>query len=251
MRPAPVIQLRQVARDFYARPQATIPRACNGDVARVKATYRLMNNEGLSLKNLLEAPCRQTVTRMGEHKVVLAVQDTTSLNYTAHGKTVGLGPISTRTSSAVGLQCQLGLGSYQTAWAWLHKLRRAMVRPGRDRLSHDVEVDETYVGGPEEGVMGLLQIADMDRFEGILQRVADGLVRDHAPLKAQNRSLLQPDLRKHRRPDLPAKPDFPENQRGWGDRLVIQTRKNGGHNGQVRRRLFHLQAPDHIQIENI
>ena len=55
------------------------------------------------LKNLLEAPCRQTVTRMGEHKVVLAVQDTTSLNYTAHGKTVGLGPISTRTSSAVGL----------------------------------------------------------------------------------------------------------------------------------------------------
>ena len=96
-------RLIQVAGDFYARPQATIPRACNGDAARVKATYRLMNNQGLSLKNLLEAPCRQTVTRMGEHKVVLAVQDTTSLNYTAHAKSVGLGPISTRTSSAVGL----------------------------------------------------------------------------------------------------------------------------------------------------
>src|SRR5271157_2154213 len=37
--------------------------------------------------------------------------------------------------SALGLQRVLGLGSYQTAWAWLHKLRRAMVRPGRDRLS--------------------------------------------------------------------------------------------------------------------
>src|SRR3990172_5233007 len=48
-------------------------------------------------------------------------------------------------ASALGLQRVLGLGSYQTAWAWLHKLRRAMVRPGRDRLSHDVEVDETYV----------------------------------------------------------------------------------------------------------
>src|SRR5664280_3693803 len=46
--------------------------------------------------------------------------------------------------SALGLQRVLGLGSYQTAWAWLHKLRRAMVRPGRDRLSGKVEVDETY-----------------------------------------------------------------------------------------------------------
>jgi transposase-like protein/ribosomal protein L37AE/L43A len=56
--------------------------------------------------------------------------------------------------SALGLQRVLGLGSYQTAWCWLHKLRRAMVRPGRDRLSGTVEVDETYVGAPEEGVRG-------------------------------------------------------------------------------------------------
>lgn len=53
-------------------------------------------------------------------------------------------------ASAKGLQQNLGLGSDQTAWAWLHKLRRAMVRPGRDRLSGLVEVDETYVGGSEE-----------------------------------------------------------------------------------------------------
>ena len=51
--------------------------------------------------------------------------------------------------SALGLQRALGLGSYQTAWVWLHKLRRAMVRPGRERLSGKVEVDETYVGGEE------------------------------------------------------------------------------------------------------
>jgi transposase-like protein len=56
--------------------------------------------------------------------------------------------------SALGLQRVLGLGSYQTAWTWLHKLRRAMVRPGRDRLRGRVEVDETYVGGVEEGVDG-------------------------------------------------------------------------------------------------
>ena len=50
-------------------------------------------------------------------------------------------------ASALGLQRILGLGSYRTAWTWLHKIRRAMVRPGRDRLSGKVEVDETFVGG--------------------------------------------------------------------------------------------------------
>src|SRR5664279_4307078 len=49
--------------------------------------------------------------------------------------------------SALGLQRVLGLSSYETAWTWLHKLRRAMVRPGRDLLCGTVEVDETYVGG--------------------------------------------------------------------------------------------------------
>ena len=57
-------------------------------------------------------------------------------------------------TSALGLQRILGLGSYRTAWAWLHKLRRAMVRPGRDRLHGRVEVDETFVGGEEDGISG-------------------------------------------------------------------------------------------------
>lgn len=57
-------------------------------------------------------------------------------------------------ASAMGLQKLLGLGSYETAWTWLHKLRRAMVVPGRDLLSGDVEVDETYVGGEEPGLRG-------------------------------------------------------------------------------------------------
>lgn len=56
--------------------------------------------------------------------------------------------------SALGLQRALGLGSYRTAWSWLHKLRRAMVRPGRDRLAGHVQVDETFVGGVAEGAPG-------------------------------------------------------------------------------------------------
>jgi len=55
--------------------------------------------------------------------------------------------------SARGLERQLGI-SYPTAWTWLHKIRRAMVRPGRDLLSGLVEVDEAYIGGAEEGVHG-------------------------------------------------------------------------------------------------
>jgi transposase-like protein len=48
-------------------------------------------------------------------------------------------------ANALGLQRVLGLGSYQTAWAMLHRFRQAMVRPGRDRLKGLVEVDETYL----------------------------------------------------------------------------------------------------------
>ncbi len=57
-------------------------------------------------------------------------------------------------ASALGLQRILGLGSYRTAWNWLHKLRRAMVRPGRDRLSGVVEIDEVFIGGPRPGKRG-------------------------------------------------------------------------------------------------
>ena len=56
--------------------------------------------------------------------------------------------------SALGLQRVLGLGNYRTAWMLLHKLRRAMVRPGRDRLNGVVEVDEAYWGAAESGVRG-------------------------------------------------------------------------------------------------
>ena len=58
--------------------------------------------------------------------------------------------------SALGLQRELGIGSYKTAWTLLHKLRRAMVRPGRERLRGAVEVDEAYWGAPEEGAVGRL-----------------------------------------------------------------------------------------------
>lgn len=56
--------------------------------------------------------------------------------------------------SAQGLQRVLGFGSYETAWAWMHKLRRAMVRPDRDLLAGEVELDETFLGGVSTGRAG-------------------------------------------------------------------------------------------------
>ena len=87
-------------------------------------------------------------------------------------------------ASAKGLQRVLGLGSYDTAWTWLHKLRRAMVRPGRDRLSGVVVVDETYWSSEEESVRGrqsgnkvLIVIAAQEDGKGIgrirMRRIPD------------------------------------------------------------------------------
>jgi len=87
-------------------------------------------------------------------------------------------------ASALGVQRVLGLGSYHTAWSWLQKLRRAMVRPGRDRLVGTVEVDEIVIGGVREGKRGrgaegktLVLVAAQQAERGIgrirLRRVAD------------------------------------------------------------------------------
>jgi transposase-like protein len=95
-------------------------------------------------------------------------------------------------ASAIGLQRVLGLGSYKTAWTWLHKLRRAMVRPGRDRLSGCVEVDETYWGSEEEGVRGrktesksLIVIAAQEDGQGIgrirMRRIPDASAESLMP----------------------------------------------------------------------
>ena len=84
--------------------------------------------------------------------------------------------------SALGLQRLLGMGSYRTAWTCLHKLRRAMVRPGRELLTGSVEVDEIFVGGAQKGGAArtrkvLVAIAVEVRGEGMgrvrLQRVPD------------------------------------------------------------------------------
>jgi transposase-like protein len=104
-------------------------------------------------------------------------------------------------ASALGLQSVLGLGSYETAWTWLHKLRRAMVRPGRDRLAGQVEVDETFIGGVEPGggrrhvgKKALVGVAAEVRGDGIgrirLRRVADSSAESLVPFV---QAAVEPD----------------------------------------------------------
>ena len=88
-------------------------------------------------------------------------------------------------ASAKGIQRILELGSYETAWAWLHKLRRAMVRPSRDRLTGTVEMDETYVGGEKPGKRGrgaigkaLVAIAVQDKGKEGIGRIRLAVVPD-------------------------------------------------------------------------
>ena len=99
---------------------------------------------------------------------------------------------SQKNGSAIGLQRVLGLGSYDTAWTWLHKLRRAMVRPDRDQLTGRVEVDETYWGSEEEGLGGrqtgnkaLIVIAAQEDGEGIgrvrMRRIPDASAESLMP----------------------------------------------------------------------
>ena len=74
-------RLVELARDFYARPQASIPQACNGPT-RTKAAYRWLAHPMVNLQAILQPHYEATTRRISKHAVVLAVQDTTSFNYT-------------------------------------------------------------------------------------------------------------------------------------------------------------------------
>jgi hypothetical protein len=96
-------RLCKVAADFYAQPLAPIPQACHGNPAKTRAAYRLFDNPQVDLQSVLKPHIEATAERIGQHPVVLAVQDTTSLNYSAHPATEDLGPINTRKDAARGL----------------------------------------------------------------------------------------------------------------------------------------------------
>jgi hypothetical protein len=95
-------RLVTIGRDFYAHPQAQIPEACQSR-AKTKATYRFFEHPKTPMKLLLEPHRQSTIKRMAQEKIVLSVQDTTSLNYSAHPETNGIGLIGSSKAGAMGL----------------------------------------------------------------------------------------------------------------------------------------------------
>ena len=95
-------RLLTIARDFYARPQANIPQAC-GSRAKTKATYRFFEEKNNAMQKILASHHERTVSRVKEENIVLAVQDTTTLNYSTHPATQDLGLIGYKQEGIIGL----------------------------------------------------------------------------------------------------------------------------------------------------
>jgi hypothetical protein len=94
-----------LARDFLAKPGANIPQACDGSPAKVKAAYRFFQNPQVDMDTVLLSHAQATVDRIRAHPVVLAVQDTTDLDYTHHAlATLDLGPLGSIDDLTVGLK---------------------------------------------------------------------------------------------------------------------------------------------------
>lgn len=95
-------RLYTIAQDFYNRSQANIPEAC-GSKARTIGAYRFFQNKKINMDVILTPHTEATIERLIGHKVVLAPQDTTTLNYCTHPATMGLGPINNIDNKSMGL----------------------------------------------------------------------------------------------------------------------------------------------------
>jgi hypothetical protein len=103
-------RLASLARDLFQQPGKAIPVACGGSQAKTKAAYRFLGNRRIDMQVLLRGHSEATLGRAQQHSFVLAVQDTTTVNYSAHPDTEGLGPINTKKDSGTGLVLHSTIG---------------------------------------------------------------------------------------------------------------------------------------------
>lgn len=144
------LRLYNIARDFFEKPGVLIPQVCSGIKSKVKGMYRFFSNPKVEMNTILKSHVESTVERIKEHDVILAVQDTTSFNYTSHPETKGLGPIMDKSKKTLGLLMHdtmafttqgipLGLLDVQ-CWA----RDPAMIGKGQKRHSLPIEEKESF-----------------------------------------------------------------------------------------------------------
>ncbi len=140
-------RLRMIARAFAQKPTAPIPAACP-DWGQAKGAYRFLENEAVEPGAIRQAHHQATLQRVRAHRLVLAVQDTTALNYSTHPATAGLGPIGSRSRKTLGLllHSTLAITPSGTPLGFLHSAVRARSQRGiiPDRHQRPLLAKESY-----------------------------------------------------------------------------------------------------------
>jgi len=199
-------RLLTIARDFYARPQAQIPQACQSR-ARTKAAYRFLEHPHTSMDVLIEAHRQSTCQRIAAHKIVLCPQDTTSLNYSTHPATANLGPIGSKREGIIGLMVHdtmafsiegtpLGLLDVQ-CWArqaeQFGKKHRRKQRPIEDKESYKWLASYQRVAEAQHQCPGTMLVSIGDREADIYELFHLGLQDPRGPkllVRAEQDRLL-------------------------------------------------------------
>jgi Transposase DNA-binding len=142
-------RLKKLAEDLSAAPEAPINQASE-DWAATKAAYRFFQNDKVTSEQILSPHRTRTLERMKAESVVLAIQDTSYLNFSRHKQTQGLGPTGDRRSASQGLVTHnilaitpqglpLGLLN-QTGWARVGYSQQSE----RERKTTSIEQKESY-----------------------------------------------------------------------------------------------------------
>ena len=134
-----------IVGDFLARPERSIPKACQSR-ARAKAAYRFLDHAEVDMDKILKPHYQATLQRLREDKVILAVQDTTTLNYTAHPAVQNLGPIGYRLDKGVGMILHDTMAYTPDGIALGLLQAKSWVRDGQDfgkkRRRHELPIEQ-------------------------------------------------------------------------------------------------------------
>ena len=132
-----------IATAFAQKPTAAIPQAC-ASWAEAKGAYRFFQNDSIAPEALRQGHHQATLDRVASHRVVLAIQDTTALNYSTHPATQGLGPIGSHSPKTIGLllHSTLALTPEGQPLGWLHNSVRARRGSGHAAKRHGRKLQE-------------------------------------------------------------------------------------------------------------
>lgn len=166
-------RLHMIATAFAQKPTAPIPQAC-GSWTQAKGAYRFLQNDRIVPGSLREPHHRATVQRVRTHPIVLSLQDTTTLNYSTHPATLGLGPIGASCPKTIGLLLHSTLAVTPTGQplGFLHNAVRARGKKPVARSRHQRKLADKESYKWVESLSACQQVAPLCS-DTLLVNVAD------------------------------------------------------------------------------